>query len=470
MSPPKVSFFKRLPPPVRLTAPLLVLVFGLLATWFNYWLALDANLARDLAEVRTRAANAAASLAATSGPLMEHGLRSVMQLDLSNMMDDVPELVVAGVVDPESKVIADSTGKWAGVTVNETPLAAAATMIRPVKEVVVELGENSERILAACPFAMAGGIGWALIEMDRRPAIEAARTDVRLQFYWISAAMTLLSFALWAVLHYGYASRLAQLAKTIRQWDTNNLETLPLPGGGDEVGRLAEDFTAMATRLRLHEHEQMRLEREVLNISENERQRIGHDLHDSLGQRLTAASMTANAMLEALKTQAPSLSAHGELVARQLREAIAEARSLSHGLAPVTLEADGLMSALQEIADSVSRSGKVRCILECPQPVHISSVETGMHLFRIAQEAVNNALKHAEASEIRIGLAQQDQTLVLEVEDDGVGIEDSTAPSPGLGLRVMRYRARLIGGTLAISPSPAGGTCVCCKVSPQTEA
>lgn len=454
---------RRFPPPVRLTAPLLVLVFGLLATWLNYWLALDANLARDLSEVRTRAASVAARLAVASEPLLSRGMVSVVQLDLNTMVD-VPEMVVAGVVDGRSVVLADSSRRWAGVPVRLTPLATAAQLIRPVKKVVVELGENAERVYAACPFNASNGVGWALIELDRHPAIEGAREDARMQFFWISGAMALLSFALWAVLHFGYAKRLALLARSIQEWDTGNLNTDSMPGGGDEVGRLAEDFTAMAMRLRTHEVERLRLEREVLNISESERQRIGHDLHDSLGQRLTAASMTANAMLEAVKTTAPALAPHGELVTQQLREAIAEARSLSHGLAPVTMEAEGLMSALEEMAASVGRSGRVRCVLDCPRPVRVGSVETGVHLFRIAQEAVNNALKHAAAAEIRIGLEQRGGELVLEVEDDGAGI-DETTPHDGLGLRVMRYRARLIGGRLDIGASPAGGTRVSCRVS-----
>lgn len=453
----------RFPPPVRLTAPLLVLGFGLVATWLNYWLALDANLARDLSEVRTRAASVAARLAAASEPLLSRGLVSVVQLDLNTMLD-VPEMVIAGVVDGRSVVVADSSRRWAGIPVKLTSLATAAQLIRPVQKVVVELGENAERVYAACPFNANNGVGWALIELDRRPAMEGARADARLQFFWISGAMALLSFALWAVLHYGYAKRLARLAQSIREWDSGNLNTDAMPDGGDEVGSLAEDFTAMAARLRAHEAEQLRLEREVLNISESERQRIGHDLHDSLGQRLTAASMTANAMLEAVKAQAPNLAAHGELVTQQLREAIAEARALSHGLAPVTMEADGLMAALEEMANSVSRSGKVRCVLDCPQPVRVGSVETGIHLFRIAQEAVNNALKHASASEIRIGLEQQGADLVLEVEDDGSGL-DEAVPHEGLGLRVMRYRSRLIGGRLDIGASPAGGTRVSCRVS-----
>ena len=276
--------------------------------------------------------------------------------------------------------------------------------------------------------------------------------------------MALLSFGLWALLHFGYTNRLNRLAKNIQGWEAGNWDTASLPKGGDEVAWLAEDFTDMATRLREQESEQLRLEREVLNITEQERQRIGHDLHDSLGQRLTAASMAANALLQSVQDTAPALRTHGELVAGQLREAILEVRALSHGLAPVAMNAEGLMTALTEMASSVSRSGQVRCVLDCPEPVAVDKVEVGTQVFRIAQEAVNNALKHASPSEIRIGLEQRDDHLLLEVEDDGTGMDES-APSPdGLGMRVMRYRARLIGGALETKASPAGGTLVRCLV------
>ncbi|HSJ03630.1 MAG: histidine kinase [Verrucomicrobium sp.] len=451
--------------PVRLTAPLLVLLFGVAATWFNYTLARDANLARNLAEVRQRAGGVVARLAAMSERLLSDNLTRVLQLDLSTMLD-VPELVSAGVVDSRNVVLADSTSRWIGFPVSRTPLAPAGTLIRPVRQVVIEIGENAERVYAACPFnAPGGGVGWALVELDRRPAMAGARADAQHQFYWISAAMALLSFMLWAVLHFGYASRLAMLAKGIHAWGAGRWDPKGMPGGSDEVGRLAEDFTTMATRLQQHELEQLRLEREVLNISESERRRIGHDLHDSLGQRLTAASMTVNAMLDELHSTAPAMAERGDLVAQQLREAIAEARSLSHGLAPVSLEADGLMNALEELATSVSRHGKVRCILDCPQPVHLDSVETATHLFRMAQEAVNNALKHATATEIRIGLEMRDSKVILEVDDDGVGLEETATSHGGLGMRVMAYRARLIGGDLQIGPAPAGGTRVRCEAT-----
>lgn len=451
------------PPPVRLSAPLLVLVFGLTATWFGYWLALDVGLAKDLEEARARAEAVTQRLAVTSELLIGAGQIEAVKLNVSTLMD-VPDLVIAGIVDGRGTVLADSTLRLAGLPVRATPLAAASSLIHPTKRAKVELGENDEVVAAAYPFSLGSGIGWALISLDRHAAVEMARQGARAQLGWMSGAMLLLSFALWAVLDFSYTRRLAALARNMQGIHTSNQPTDDLPGGSDEIGRLAQNFTLMMSRLRGQEVEQMRLEREVLNVSESERQRIGHDLHDGLGQRLTAASMATQALLEAVKNHAPELTAHGDLVARQLREAIAEARALSHGLAPVSMEAEGLMQALAEMASSVSSSGQVRCVLDCPQPVHVSSVEVGSHLFRIAQEAVNNALKHAAPSEIRIGLEQKEGRLVLEIEDDGSGLDESQPAADGLGLRVMRYRARLIGAVLEAGTAAAGGTCIRCTL------
>lgn len=444
-----------------MSAPLLVLVFGLTATWLGYWLALDVGLAKDLKEARDRALAVTQRLAVTSELLLAAGQVEAVKLNMATLMD-VPDLVIAGIVDSRGIVLADSTRRLTGFPVRATPLASAAGLIHPTKRAKVELGENDEVVGAAHPFSLGSSIGWALISLDRHQAVEMARQGARAQLGWMSGAMLLLSFALWAVLDFSYTRRLTRLARQIQDTHTSTQTSDDLPRGSDEIGRLAQNFTVMMGRLRAQELEQMRLEREVLNVSEGERQRIGHDLHDGLGQRLTAASMATNALLEAVKNQAPGLTAHGELVARQLREAIAETRALSHGLAPVSMEAEGLMQALAEMAASVSGSGRVRCVLDCPEPVRVGSVEVGSHLFRIAQEAVNNALKHASPSEIRIGLEQDDDKLVLEVEDDGSGLDETRPAAQGLGLRVMHYRARLIGATLEAGAAAAGGTRIRC--------
>ena len=183
--------------------------------------------------------------------------------------------------------------------------------------------------------------------------------------------MALLSFTLWAVLHFGFAARLGQLADNMRAFGEGRRDIAALPAGSDEVGEVSAAFTAMAARLRERESEQVRLEREVMEISEGERRRIGHDLHDGLGQKLTAASMTTNALVGVLKTDAPALAKRGEEIGRQLREAIAEVRSLSHGLAPVALVDDGLMAALGMLAEGTSRGGALRCVFECSKPVRV---------------------------------------------------------------------------------------------------
>ncbi|MEO6785718.1 MAG: sensor histidine kinase [Chthoniobacteraceae bacterium] len=208
------------------------------------------------------------------------------------------------------------------------------------------------------------------------------------------------------------------------------------------------------------------MEREILGVAERERRRIGQDLHDSLGQRLTAASLAVNGLALAMEAANPVLVPQAENLGRQLREAIAEARTLSHGLSPVALQNDGLMHALHALADTTTRSGGVRCVFECPAPVLVPDAELAGQLYRIAQEAVNNALKHAAPGEIRIGLERSDGRLSIEVDDDGPGFPEPLPAGDGIGLRVMKHRAQMIGGTLEIGPHPAGGTRVTCLVSP----
>jgi signal transduction histidine kinase len=454
----------RFPPPIRITAPLLAFAVGLVATFFEYRLNLDLDLARHLAEVRQRANSSGYRLAVLSKYLLPRDESDALQADLKGMTE-LPQLEIAAVVDDKGRIIADSTGSLTGLLATATPLAKAAALITPSREASVQHGEDEQTVVSAHPFRLSNGAtGWVLLELDRAVAIADTEADARTQLAWMASAMALLSFALWAVLHFGFAARLGQLTDNMRALGEGKADAAVLPAGSDEVGEVSAAFSAMAAQLSAREAEQLRLEREVLEISEGERRRIGHDLHDGLGQQLTAASMTANALVGVLKTNAPALAECGEEIGRQLREAIAEARSLSHGLAPVALVDEGLMSALGLLAESTSRGGTVRCVFECAPPVCVADTEMAGHLYRIAQEAVNNALKHATPSEIRIGLEQRDGWLVLEVDDDGEGFAEGTLPNDGIGLRVMRYRARLLGGVLEIGSAPAGGARISCRV------
>ncbi len=453
------------PPPIRFTAPLLALFFGLIATWFDYRLNLDLDLARHLAEMRERADANGRWLARASEKLLAAGENEALQTNVEAMAD-LPQVEIAAVVDESGRVLADSTGILRGQPASEGALKMAAALTSPSAQPVIQHGEDVYTLVSAHPFRLKGGqTGWVLLEFDRAEAVAAAEADARAQLHWMASAMALLSFALWAVLHFGFAARIGRLAESVLAFGEGKDSPARLPGGDDETGTLATAFCAMAANVRERAAKQEMLEREVLEISESERQRIGHDLHDGLGQRLTAASMSANALVVAAqKAGSAELAERAEEIGKQLRDAIADTRALAHGLAPVALNADGLMNALAALAQSTTRGGAARCVWECAEPVRVADTEVARNLYRIAQEAVNNALKHARASEIRIGLERRDDTLILEVDDDGRGFDESAASAKGIGLRVMHYRARLIGGSLDLRSAPAGGARVSCRV------
>ncbi len=151
-------------------------------------------------------------------------------------------------------------------------------------------------------------------------------------------------------------------------------------------------------------------------------------------------------------------------LARQLRQAVTQTRQLSHGLSPVSLEADGLMNALRELAESTRTLARIECDFTCHPAVLIPDAHVATHLYRIAQEAVNNALKHSHARGIHVSLEDTGELLTLTVRDNGRGAAKAPAHGSGMGLRVMKYRADLIGAKLDVESSPRRGTCVTCAV------
>src|SRR5262249_29985908 len=150
-------------------------------------------------------------------------------------------------------------------------------------------------------------------------------------------------------------------------------------------------------RLRAVETDRKNLEKALLDLTEREQRRFGHDLHDGLGQRLTGLEMLSHVLAEDLKGHSAPLARQARRLNRELRETVTQARLLSHSLAPVPLEGEGLMRALTELAASTSRIPGVRCRFVCAQPVCVQDPAIATHLYRIAQEAVNNALKHGHA-------------------------------------------------------------------------
>lgn len=211
-----------------------------------------------------------------------------------------------------------------------------------------------------------------------------------------------------------------------------------------------------------------RLEKEILDISDREQQRIGQDLHDGLGQHLAGIELMSQVLEQRLTNarskEAGSLAPEAGKIARHVREAISQARALARGLSPVVIESEGLMAALQQLADSASQMFRIRCDFECDPPVLVTDHAVATHLYRIAQEAVSNAVKHGRSKAVQIRLRAGGDRIVLSVCDKGKGLPEALPAGKGMGLRIMQYRAGLIGGSVLVQRNPEGGTSVICSV------
>ena len=209
--------------------------------------------------------------------------------------------------------------------------------------------------------------------------------------------------------------------------------------------------------------ERMRLGKEVLEIAGKERQRIEQDLHDGLGQELTGIAFLAKGLKEKLGRTSIPESADAGKIAHLVTQAVSHTRSLARGLSPVPVGGNGLMSALEELAASVSTLFGVSCQFRCDQPVLVRDNTVATHLYRIAQEAVDNAIKHGKAKQISIQLSSETSTGILSVTDNGTGFPEMADDNGGLGLRIMRHRAEMIQGSLESRCGKSGGTVVLCS-------
>jgi len=210
--------------------------------------------------------------------------------------------------------------------------------------------------------------------------------------------------------------------------------------------------------------ERKRLEAEILHISEYEQRRIAEDLHDGVGQQLGGISFLSEALKKNLEAQASPEAGTAARISNLLTVAVAETRSLARGLHPVMAEANGLMSALEDLATRVTDLFKVSCRFECPQAVLVVDNTKATHLYRIAQEAITNAIKHGRAQQIEIRLSTTTEQITMTVSDDGVGLQTAARQPKGMGLRIMNHRASMIGGTVILQKKHGGGTEMVCIV------
>ena len=235
--------------------------------------------------------------------------------------------------------------------------------------------------------------------------------------------------------------------------------TVPIHLSVSEVQlRKGRMFTAI-----IHDFTQRRrLEAEVLKAASEEQRRIGQELHDGVCQNLVGAALGISMLASRLAVGAPAEAEEAERLANLVRQTADQARALSHGLAPLEIAADGLRFALEKLAAQASQMYQIHCEFYGNEriPAHDTAVAT--HLYRIAQEALNNAIRHGKATNVQVRLLADARESVLTIGDNGTGMPKN--PGRGLGLQTMAYRARMIGGSLAIRPAPDRGMMVSCVI------
>jgi len=208
------------------------------------------------------------------------------------------------------------------------------------------------------------------------------------------------------------------------------------------------------------ERTRRRLEKEILEVSEREQHRIGEDLHDGLGQQLTAIEMLCASLKADIAAKVPMLAEQVERIGGMLRETIAQTRSMARGLVPVKDEPEALWASLIELAERTNSLGRLKCEFVCPEPVAVENNAVAGHLYRVGQEAVNNAVKHSDATKVVICLSRRPDALELSISDNGKGI--GKMKRKGMGLEVMKHRAAIIGAELGVESKSGKGVTITC--------
>lgn len=225
-----------------------------------------------------------------------------------------------------------------------------------------------------------------------------------------------------------------------------------------EIEGIARDIT-----------ERKRLEKEILEISNREQQRIGHDLHDGVCQQLAGIAYRVDILADQLQEKNFPEASEAQRIGGLVNDAIAQTRGVARGLFPVHLEESGLILALEDLAANATNLFKIKCDLNCEEPAPALEDAAAAHLYYIAQEAVLNAVKHGKATHASISLKHTDGHFELSIQDDGSGFKTNNGNSQSMGIRIMNYRAKTIGATLDLKSKPGTGTRVTCVFYPTVQ-
>ena len=235
------------------------------------------------------------------------------------------------------------------------------------------------------------------------------------------------------------------------------------------LGDLEERVRERTRALRREMAERQRLDREIAQVADRERRRLGQELHDSVCQHLTGTALTAQTLREKLAARSAAETSEADKVVRYIEEGIDLSRNLARGFFSPELEPEGLVFALQSLAANITERFQIPCALEIEGEVAAPDSTVATHLYRIAQEAATNAAKHGNATQVQIWLAGADHSLTLKVKDDGIGLPDQFPRPDGLGFRLMTHGAAILGADFQAFRNPEGGTTVMCKLNMDNE-
>lgn len=223
-------------------------------------------------------------------------------------------------------------------------------------------------------------------------------------------------------------------------------------GRSTEIEGIARDVTA-----------RKRMEKEILEISNREQQRLGHDLHDGVCQQLAAIAYRAHILARQLKDKDTEISTEANHISELINDSLVQTRSVARGLFPVRLEEDGLAAAVEELTINAGKLYNVQCDYSASGTLPNLHNGVAMHLHFIAQEAILNAAKHSRASAISVVLQKEKGDLMMSVNDNGVGFQAADQQGTGMGIGIMQYRAKAIGAALELRTRPGAGTQICCR-------
>ncbi len=226
------------------------------------------------------------------------------------------------------------------------------------------------------------------------------------------------------------------------------------------IGMIPGTMKSIASLMNITEHK--RLENEIIRISEIERQQLSSDIHDGLGPHLVGIKFMTNILEEKLNKLSIPESKDIKKINLLISEAIEHSKKLAKGLCPVDIDSDGLVVALEELTSNTKNIYSVSCDFKHDDKISISDSIAATHLYLIAREAINNAIKHSNSSKLNIILQKNDNSILLSISDNGTGIPKLLDQKSGMGINIMKYRARMINSNIIIENNNNGGTSVIC--------